>query len=261
MINDQLQMELDHYYAYRDKVFTRYTHRLRINCIQQLINQFSVEHQHLVKPKALDVGCNCGIYCLILAEAGYKVTGIDIDSNHIENARKWVAARGLQDRVSFESKDLYSLSEGDTFDLVLCIDVLQNFDNPSLGAEVLYRMLKRGGIAIISMMNTACLFGLLRQAYRRSGLRTLLHRPPLTLDQIKYSRYWFGNIIPMLTGCGFHIEKTYGISYIPFLWTVDGFLSEYCKVYSLGSTIDNLIGRLPALSYLGHHLIVVARKL
>src|SRR5262249_7060378 len=154
---------------------------------------------------------------------------------------KWAAARGLQDRVSFEIKSLHSLTKEGTFDLVICTEVLQVLDDSSLGAKVLYRVLKRDGIAIISMMNTASLYGLFQWAFRRSGLRTLVRKPPLTLEQTKISRYWFGNIVSMLEGCGFRIEKTYGVSYIPFLWTIDDFLSEYCKLYSIGSTIDNLI--------------------
>ena len=66
-----------------------------------------------IKPGAqlLDVGCGAGQLSLIAARAGARVTGCDIASNWLAQARRSAAAEGLT--VVFEEGDAEALPYGD----------------------------------------------------------------------------------------------------------------------------------------------------
>ena len=262
MPNDQLQTELDRYYSYGTDTFVRYTHRLRINEIQKLIIEIANCRVRGERSRGLDAGCSYGVYSIMLAEAGYDVIGIDIDRKEIDWARRWARERELENKITFQLGDLHKLSFRDgTFDLVVCSEVLEHLDDSQLGASELFRILRPNGMAIISMPNIACLFGMMQWAYRKTGLRSLLGKPPLNLHQIQHSRYWFGNIIQLLKASGFAIEKTCSTSHVPYLWTIDEFLGTVTRMPAIASKVDTTIARLPVVKYLGFNFIITARKL
>ncbi len=64
--------------------------------------------QNLVSPKTgssiLDIGCGRGRHAIVLAEAGFSVTGVDLSAGSIADARKASAAAGID--VSFEIGDM-----------------------------------------------------------------------------------------------------------------------------------------------------------
>lgn len=261
MTNDQLQLELDKYYSYRSDICVRYTHRLRINQIQKLITKIANQNRLSDTIKALDAGCCHGVYSMMLAKAGYDVFAIDINEEEITKGRQWAGERGLQNKIRFEVGDIENINWADsTFDLVVCSEVLEHLDNPTSGAGELYRVLKPNGRAIISMPNMACLFGFLQWAYRRSGIRSLLGKPPLDTFQLQHSRYWFRNIQRLLKDNGFLIDYRCSTSHFPYLWEVDAFLEKFSTITSLISRVEGAIGMLPLLKYLGFTFIVVARK-
>jgi len=261
MPNDQLQTELDRYYSYGTDTFVRYTHRLRINEIQKLIIEIANCRVRGERSRGLDAGCSYGVYSIMLAEAGYDVIGIDIDRKEIDWARRWARERELENKITFQLGDLHKLSFRDgTFDLVVCSEVLEHLDDSQLGASELFRILRPNGMAIISMPNIACLFGMMQWAYRKTGLRSLLGKPPLNLHQIQHSRYWFGNIIQLLKASGFAIEKTCSTSHVPYLWTIDEFLGTVTRMPAIASKVDTTIARLPVVKYLGFNFIITARK-
>jgi 2-polyprenyl-3-methyl-5-hydroxy-6-metoxy-1,4-benzoquinol methylase len=262
MIKDSLQRELDKYFSYSNDPWLRYTHRLRIDRIQKLIRMSFSRQAKCSTPIALDAGCNRGAYSITLAEAGYDVIGIDIEDEGLNQASEWAKERGLENKITFEVGDIRNINyKKSTFDLVVCSEVLEHLDNPIVGTRELYRVLKEHGTAVISMPNVACGFGLLQWAYRKSGLRSLLGKPELSIHQLQHSRYWFGNILRLLQDAGFHCEYICSTSHIPYLWSVDALLENSMISYSIPARIDNLVGKLPFLNCFGFNLIVVANKL
>jgi 2-polyprenyl-3-methyl-5-hydroxy-6-metoxy-1,4-benzoquinol methylase len=261
MVEDQFQRELDEYYGYRNDSLVRYTHRIRIDRLHRLIRRFASSTERSASPLALDAGCGFGVYSLLLAEAGCRVIGVDINAEEIARARQWAAARGVAQQIDFRVGDLHTCAVGESlYDLVVCSEVLEHLESPDLGAANLYRALKSGGTAIVSMPNMACLFGLLQWLYRKTGVRQLLGKPPLDLHQIQHSKYWFGNITRILTRAGFVIEDVGSTSHIPFLWSLDSWFARHLSTPSLATRIDEAVSRWPGLNYLGFNFIVVGRK-
>lgn len=68
----------------------------------------------------LDVGCGPGEYCAELHKQGFNVTGIDYAKNVITKAKN------THPQIKFEVGTAYALPyEDNSFDLVICIGVLQ----------------------------------------------------------------------------------------------------------------------------------------
>ena len=105
-----------------------------------------------IKPGAqvLDVGCGAGQLSLIAARAGARVTGCDIASNWLLQARRSAAAEGLT--VVFEEGDAEALPyENATFDAVMSLIGAMFAPHPELVAAELKRVCRPGGI--IAMAN------------------------------------------------------------------------------------------------------------
>src|SRR5215470_3661426 len=98
----------------------------------------------------LDVGCRAGQLSLIAARAGARVTGCDIATNWLVQARRSAAAEGLT--VVFEEGDAEALPyENATFDAVVSLIGAMFAPRPELVAAELTRVCRPGGM--IAMAN------------------------------------------------------------------------------------------------------------
>ena len=105
-----------------------------------------------IKPGAqlLDVGCGAGQLALIAARAGARVTGCDIATNWLAQARRSAAAEGLT--IVFEEGDAEALPYADAaFDAVVSLIAAMFAPRPELVAAELTRVCRPGGI--IAMAN------------------------------------------------------------------------------------------------------------
>jgi SAM-dependent methyltransferase len=105
-----------------------------------------------IRPGAdlLDVGCGAGQLSLIAARAGMRVTGCDIATNWLAQARRSAAAEGLT--IAFEEGDVEALPyENATFDAVVTLISAMFAPRPELVAAELIRVCRPGGI--IAMAN------------------------------------------------------------------------------------------------------------
>ncbi len=100
--------------------------------------------------RVLDVACGTGNTAVPAARAGALVTGVDIASNLLEQARKRAAAEQLE--IRFQEGDAEDLPVGDQeFDVVLTMFGGMFAPRPELVAAELIRVCKPGGL--IAMAN------------------------------------------------------------------------------------------------------------
>lgn len=98
----------------------------------------------------LDVACGAGQLSLIAARAGVRVTGCDIASNWLVQARRSAAAEGLT--IVFEEGDAEALPYHDaTFDAVVSLIGAMFAPRPELVAAEFTRVCRPGGL--IGMAN------------------------------------------------------------------------------------------------------------
>jgi SAM-dependent methyltransferase len=98
----------------------------------------------------LDAGCGVGYGTTLLASAGAASTlGVDVSPHAIEAARAEAGAG-----VRFEVADIERLDAADaSFDLITCFEVIEYVEHPELALDELRRVLRPGGVLLLSSPN------------------------------------------------------------------------------------------------------------
>lgn len=100
--------------------------------------------------RVLDAGCGTGYGAALIKQAGAsEVIAVDLSEAVIETARQ-----GVPDGVRCEVGDLRSLTyEDNSFDLVICFEVIEHVEDQDGVLDELSRVLDPGGILLISSPN------------------------------------------------------------------------------------------------------------
>jgi SAM-dependent methyltransferase len=97
--------------------------------------------------RVLDLGCNAGLWSLLSVEAGADfVLGLDVHAPFIEQAELVFAAKGIDPaRYRFEQADIFQRDFTESFDVVLCLGVMEISARPL----ELFELFRRVGAAIV----------------------------------------------------------------------------------------------------------------
>ncbi|HNW56260.1 MAG TPA: class I SAM-dependent methyltransferase [Bacteroidales bacterium] len=100
----------------------------------------------------LDAGCGFGQYSWRMSRMnpGWKIKGVDIDKDQIEDCNTFFKKTGLSGKVSFQTCDLTTLSDLNCYNLIISVDVMEHIEKDVLVLNNFYRSLKNGGILLIS---------------------------------------------------------------------------------------------------------------
>jgi SAM-dependent methyltransferase len=104
--------------------------------------------------RVLDLGCGTGYGSSILRAEAASVTGIDIDTPTIEQAR---ATIGTSEDVSFEAADAVEYLRGDlpaSFDAIVAFEVLEHLREVDVALELLAAHTAAGVKLIVSVPNS-----------------------------------------------------------------------------------------------------------
>lgn len=166
--------------GYRDKVEAAGRRmRLRLHCC-------GVEPADWADADVLDAGCGTGEYALWFASEGARVTGIDLSSGSLDEARSYAERHGMDD-VRFEERSVLDTGfEEDSFDLVYCTGVLHHTSAPFRGFRELCRVLRPEGKILVSLYNRA---GFLPRHVRWRVVRLVADDDPR--DRVRWGRRLF----------------------------------------------------------------------
>jgi len=98
--------------------------------------------------RVLDVACGAGQTAIPLSQAGAKVTGIDIATNLIEQARARAQAENLDVRFDEGDAEMLPYEDG-SFDIVISLIGAMFAPRPELVAAELKRVCRPGGKIIM----------------------------------------------------------------------------------------------------------------
>lgn len=125
-----------------------------------ITNETMLEHLHryavaatLAKGKTvLDIACGEGYGCHLLSAGAEKVTGVDISTAVIEKA----SAKYNNPKIGFRTGSITGIPAADkSFDVITCFETIEHIDEHETAMKELKRVLKPGGILIISTPDKA----------------------------------------------------------------------------------------------------------
>ncbi|MBD2743810.1 3-demethylubiquinone-9 3-O-methyltransferase [Coleofasciculus sp. FACHB-1120] len=102
--------------------------------------------------QALDVGCGGGFTCEFMAKRGVKVSGIDQSAKCIQQAQDHASLSGLQ--IDYQHGYSENLPyRANTFDIVVCVDVLEHVADLRQTISEIHRILKPNGLFLFDTIN------------------------------------------------------------------------------------------------------------
>jgi 2-polyprenyl-3-methyl-5-hydroxy-6-metoxy-1,4-benzoquinol methylase len=100
----------------------------------------------------LDAGSGFGQYSWSMSNLGadYRITGVDVKEEQIEDCNRFFNIIGKGARAKFRMADLTRFEEPDTFDLILSVDVMEHIEEDRKVFRHFYNSLLPGGMLLIS---------------------------------------------------------------------------------------------------------------
>ena len=141
--SDQRQALQDTIYSSRNPT-RKWLHQSRREWIIESLSKYLVTLDSFVA----EVGPGSGIYLPELARRSNNVIAIDVDQTHLERASK-IALEYPHIRVVCNDITQSTLSSN-SLSLILCTEVLEHLPNSYLALSEMHRLLKPGGILILT---------------------------------------------------------------------------------------------------------------
>lgn len=102
--------------------------------------------------RIVDVGCGGGLIAEPLTRLGARVTGVEPAAESIAAARLHAERQDLSiDYRCARAEEL--VAAGETFDAVVCLEVLEHIPDPAAFVALLARLAEPGGLVILSTIN------------------------------------------------------------------------------------------------------------
>ena len=120
--------------------------------------KLAVKRLKRIHPAAiLDVATGTGDFAIQLNKSLHPqhITGIDLSQGMLDEARRKVKDKGLEDKISFVKGDCMALPMADgTFDAVTVAFGVRNFEHLQQGYKEMARVLKPGGMLCVLELST-----------------------------------------------------------------------------------------------------------
>jgi len=116
---DQIVSHLSLWNRWNESGGPKYPHE---KLVQFCFRNYSREVRRTAR--ALDLGCGCGVHTAFLAREGFSVAACDISSIGVERTLQRLRSENLTARV-IEASIASDVFDGETFDLIVCIGVLE----------------------------------------------------------------------------------------------------------------------------------------
>jgi 2-polyprenyl-6-hydroxyphenyl methylase/3-demethylubiquinone-9 3-methyltransferase len=157
----------------------------------------------------LDIGCGGGLLCEPMTRLGAAVTGIDAAQRNTATARLHAERQGLA--IDYREATAEALTaEGQQFDIVLALEIVEHVANVDLFLQSCGRLAKPGGLVFLSTLNRTAKAWALAIAGAEYVMRWL---PRGTHDWRKFLKP--SEVVRGLRSGGVEAQEIVGVVYSP----------------------------------------------
>ncbi len=176
--------------------------------------------------RVLDVGCGGGYTCEFLAAKQAIVSGIDQSSNCITSAKNHAQSQGLS--IDYQCGVAENMPYPDaSFDVVICVDVLEHVADLQNTISEIYRILKPRGLFFFDTINRNFKSQLIMLWLLEDILRKI---PQGVHDWNKFIKP--EELVPMLYQTGFTEVTIQGFDFLTDIFSLD--LAYHWEVLTTG---------------------------
>lgn len=105
--------------------------------------------------RVLDLGCNAGTQAILWAEAGHRVTGLDVNEPLLEVARERAQSAALDVQFDLGTATRLPYADG-SMDVCLMLELLEHVQDWEACVNEAVRVLAPGGLLYLSTTNALC---------------------------------------------------------------------------------------------------------
>ena len=120
--------------------------------LEQIAHRFGRAPGDLTGLRVADIGCGAGLMCEPLAARAAQVVGVDAAAKNIAAARLHANDGRLNIDYRVGEPDV-ALRDGESFDVLLLLEVVEHVDNLQAFVQHAARHLKPGGLLLVSTIN------------------------------------------------------------------------------------------------------------
>lgn len=154
----------------------------------------------------LDAGCGDGRHLAALARSGHRptrVVGSDISQRILETAR--AAAAPLEPELVQANLEALPFAH-DSFDLVLCTQVIEHLLDPAAGVRELARVLRPGGRIVLTTDNQRAFVSKTLNAPRAATVRALRLHPRYRRVDFPHADFTRAEVEALVQTAGLRVE-------------------------------------------------------
>jgi SAM-dependent methyltransferase len=102
--------------------------------------------------RVLDAGSGFGQYTYFMMKLSksWIITGVDVKTEQISDCNDFIKKIKKEQQVNFQVADLLTMNDQHTYDLILCVDVMEHIENDIQVLRNFAESLKPGGVLLIS---------------------------------------------------------------------------------------------------------------
>jgi SAM-dependent methyltransferase len=224
-----------------------------------------------VQPGAhvLDLGCGPGADAVAVAAAGCFVTAIDLSPRMVEEARRLVAAAGLESRGQVRQVRIEELDRvpGGPFDAAYSdFGPLNCVDDLGAAAAAVARRLRPGGVLVASVIGRVCPWEIALYLSRGnlSRARVRLARGPVAVPlngHIVWTRYYMPREFARpFEAAGFARVSLRSLGLLVPPPYMEAFAARRPRVVAALQQLEDRVASWPIARQLGDHFLIVMTR-
>ncbi len=223
--------------------------------------------------RVLDIGCYVGTDIFMLPKTkDATYVGIDVSESVINQAKVLAQVRN-EENVEFKVQDAngkFGFSE-EEFDIIICLELLEHVQNPTDVLKEMKRILKPGGIIIMSTPNADYIMNKIVKFLPKSFLNKI-HKervkdftrsgkdfevdPTVWDEDAHISLFGYSDWRRIVRKAGFVIKNVEGSSF----FGGSRYISDRPFLLGLAIIVDSIIDRLPFKPHLQMNMIILLGK-